>query len=233
MNFSKEETNKKLRNLKTRSKRVSSKLNVTDFRLFLLGIVFVVVLGVAAVAGIVNGLSATVPSIDLISVVPSGYASNTYYRDGTHAEILAGVEANRDYVEIIELPDHIKYAFVAMEDERFYEHAGIDMRGIMRALVSNLTTKSLDFGASTITQQLLKNQVFGGGNEDNPIVKLSRKVQEQFLAIELESRLSKDTILEYYINTVNYGNTAYGLQTAAKVYFSKDAKDLTLYFYQW
>ena len=228
MNFSKEETNKKIRNLKTRSKRFSTKLNVTAFRLFLLGVVFVVAVGVAAVAGIVNGLSATVPSIDLINVVPSGFASNTYYRDGTHAEILAGVEANRDYVEIITLPEHIKYAFVAMEDERFYEHAGIDMRGIMRALVSNLTTKSLDFGASTITQQLLKNQVFGGGNEDNPIVKLSRKIQEQFLAVELESRLSKDTILEYYINTVNYGNTAYGLQTAAKVYFSKDAKDLTL-----
>ena len=228
MNFSKEETNKKIRGLKTRSKRFSSKLNVTVFRLFLLGVVFVVAVGVAAVAGIVNGLSATVPSVDLINVVPSGYASNTYYRDGTHAEILAGVEANRDYVEIIELPEFIKYAFVAMEDERFYEHNGIDMRGIMRALVSNLKEGGLDYGASTITQQLLKNQVFGGGNEDNPIVKLSRKVQEQFLAVELESRLSKDTILEYYINTVNYGNTAYGLQTAAKVYFSKDAKDLTL-----
>ena len=228
MNFSKDETNKKIRNLKTRSKRFSSKLNVTAFRLFLLGVVFVVAVGVAAVAGIVKGLSATVPSIDLINVVPSGYASNTYFRDGTHAEILAGVEANRDYVEIVELPEFIKYAFVAMEDERFYEHNGIDMRGIMRALVSNLKEGGLDYGASTITQQLLKNQVFGGGNEDNPIVKLSRKVQEQFLAVELESRLSKDTILEYYINTVNYGNTAYGLQTAAKVYFSKDAKDLTL-----
>lgn len=228
MNFSKEETNKKIRNLKTRSKRFSSKLNVTVFRLFLLGIVFLAAVGVAAAAGVVNGLSATVPSIDLINVVPSGYASNTYYRDGTHAETLAGVEANRDYVEIIELPDFIKYAFVAMEDERFYEHDGIDMRGIMRALVSNLKEGGLDYGASTITQQLLKNQVFGGGNEDNPIVKIVRKVQEQFLAVELESKLEKDTILEYYINTVNYGNTAYGLQTAAKIYFSKDAKDLTL-----
>ncbi|MDD5900117.1 MAG: transglycosylase domain-containing protein [Lachnospiraceae bacterium] len=228
MNFSKDETNKKIKALKTRSKRLSTKLNVTIFRLFLLSIVFLGAVGVAALAGIVNGLSATVPSIDLIHVVPSGYASNTYYRDGTHAETLAGVEANRDYVSIIELPKHIKYAFVAMEDERFYEHNGIDMRGIMRALVSNLNTKSLDYGASTITQQLLKNQVFGGGNEKNPFVKLSRKIQEQFLAVELENKLSKDTILEYYINTVNFGNTAYGIQTAAKTYFSKDAKDLTI-----
>ncbi len=228
MNFSKEETIKKIRNLKTRSKRLSSKFNVTVFRLFLIGIVFIGAIGVSAVAGIVNGLSATVPSIDLINVVPSGYASNTYYRDGTHAETLAGVEANRDYVSIIDLPVHIKYAFVAMEDERFYEHHGIDMRGIMRALVSNLSERSLDYGASTITQQLLKNQVFGGGNEDNPFVKISRKIQEQFLAVELENKLSKDTILEYYINTVNYGSTAYGLQTAARIYFGKDAKDLTL-----
>lgn len=228
MNFSKDETTKKIRNLKTRSKRLSSKLNVTIFRLFLIGIVFIGAIGVAAVAGVVNGLSATVPGVDLINVVPSGYASNTYYRDGTHAETLAGVEANRDYVSIIDLPEHIKYAFVAMEDERFYEHHGIDMRGIMRALVSNLNERSLDYGASTITQQLLKNQVFGGGNEDNPFVKISRKIQEQFLAVELENKLSKDTILEYYINTVNYGSTAYGLQTAARTYFGKDAEDLTL-----
>ena len=228
MNFSKEETNKKIRHLKTRSKRFSTKLNVTAFRLFLIGVVFVCAIGVSAVAGIVNGLAATVPSIDLINVVPTGYASNTYYRDGTHAETLAGVEANRDYVSIIDLPVHIKYAFVAMEDERFYEHHGIDMRGIMRALVSNLKEGGLDYGASTITQQLLKNQIFGGGNEDNPIVKIVRKVQEQFLAVELENKLSKDTILEYYINTVNYGSTAYGLQTAARTYFGKDAKDLTL-----
>ena len=228
MNFSKEETNKKIRNLKTHSRQLSSKFNVTMFRLFLIGVVFVCAIGVAAIAGVVNGLSATVPRIDLISVVPTGYASNTYYSDGTHAETLAGVEANRDYVSIIDLPDYIKYAFVAMEDERFYEHHGIDMRGIMRALVSNLKEKSLGYGASTITQQLLKNQVFGGGNEDNPFVKISRKIQEQFLAVELESKLSKDTILEYYINTVNYGSTAYGLQTAAKTYYGKDAKELTL-----
>lgn len=228
MNFSKHETNQKIHALKSSSKRLSTKLNVNIFRLFLIGIVFLAVIGVSAVTGIVSGLSATVPSIDLINVVPTGYASNTYYRDGSHAETLAGVEANRDYVSITELPDHIKYAFVAMEDERFYEHNGIDMRGIMRALVSNLKTGSLDYGASTITQQLLKNQVFEGGNEANPFVKLSRKIQEQFLAVELENKLSKDTILEYYMNTVNYGNTAYGIQTAAQVYFNKDAKDLTL-----
>ncbi len=228
MNFSKNETNKKIHTLKSRTKRFSTKLNVNLFRLFLIGVLFVIVTGVAAVAGVVNGLHKTIPSVELINVVPTGYASTTFFRDGTPAETLAGVEANRDYVSIITLPDHVKYAFVAMEDERFYEHNGIDMRGIMRALVSNLKEGGLGYGASTITQQLLKNQIFGGGDEDNPFVKISRKIQEQFLAVELENKLSKDTILEYYINTVNYGSTAYGLQTAAQTYFGKNAKDLTL-----
>lgn len=228
MNFSKDETNRKIQQLKSTRKRLSTKLNVNIFRLFLVGIIFVAVTGISAALGVVNGLSATVPDVELINVVPTGYASNIYYRDGSLSEILAGVEANRDYISISELPDYIKYTFVAMEDERFYEHNGIDVRGIMRALVSDLKTKSLDFGASTITQQLLKNQILGGGNEENPFDKLARKVQEQFLAISLENKLAKDTILEYYINTVNYGSTAYGIQTAAKIYFNKDAKDLTL-----
>lgn len=228
MNFSKNETNKKIHQLKSSGKRLSTKLNVNIFRLFLISIVFLVVTGIAAFAGVINGLSATIPDIELINVVPTGYASSVYYRDGSLSEILSGVEANREYVSISELPDYIKYTFVAMEDERFYEHNGIDMRGIMRALVSDLKTKSLKFGASTITQQLLKNQILGGGNEDNPFDKLSRKIQEQFLAVSLENKLAKDTILEYYINTVNYGSTAYGIQTAAKIYFNKDAKDLTL-----
>ena len=228
MNFGRNETNKKIHQLKSNGKRLSTKLNVNIFRLFLIGIVFLGAIGISSLAGVINGLAATVPDIDLIHVVPTGYATNVYYRDGSLSEILAGVEANRDYVSITELPDYVKYAFVAMEDERFYEHNGIDVRGVMRALVSDLTTKSLKFGASTITQQLLKNQVLGGGNEENPFDKISRKIQEQFLAVSLENRLEKDTILEYYINTVNYGSTAYGIQTAAKIYFNKDAKDLTL-----
>ena len=143
MNFGRNETNKKIHQLKSNGKRLSTKLNVNIFRLFLIGIVFLGAIGISSLAGVINGLAATVPDIDLIHVVPTGYATNVYYRDGSLSEILAGVEANRDYVSITELPDYVKYAFVAMEDERFYEHNGIDVRGIMRALFSDLTTKSL------------------------------------------------------------------------------------------
>lgn len=228
MNFSKNETIRKIKQLKSGTKRMSTKLNVYIFRLFLIAIVFVVVSVVSVAAGVINGLAATVPDVDILNVVPEGYASSIYYRDGSLCEILADAGSNRDYVSISELPEYVKYAFVAMEDERFYDHSGIDVRGIMRALVSDLETMSLKYGASTITQQLLKTQLLGGGKENNPFDKLSRKVQEQFLAVSLENKLTKDIILEYYINLVNYGSTAHGIQTAAKIYFNKDAKDLTL-----
>lgn len=228
MNFSEAETNKKLHKLKIRRKRYSTKVNVHIFRLFLISLIFLTVSGVSVALGAINGLAATCPPADQMSVVPDAYISNIYYRDGSLAEILRGAEANREYVSISELPPYVKYTFVAMEDERFYEHKGIDARGIMRAIVSDLKSRSLKYGASTITQQLLKNQILGGGNENNPVDKLSRKIQEQFLAINLENIYEKDTILEYYINIINYGSTAYGLKTAAKIYFNKNPEDLTL-----
>lgn len=228
MNFSKKATLKKLSYLKSSSRRLSSKLNINMFRIFLFSVLAIIIVGCSALFGTVNGLISTVPSLELINVVPSGYASTTYYSNGTVAETLAGIEANRVYITIDQLPQLVQDVFVAVEDERFYEHDGIDVRGILRAAVSVLKTGGLDYGASTITQQLLKNQVLGGGNENNPFDKISRKIQEQFLAIQLENQLSKSTILEYYINTVNFGSTAYGLQTAAQIYFGKDAADLTL-----
>ena len=228
MNFSKNATSKKLSQLKSASKRLSSKFNINMFRIFLFSVLAIIIVGCSALFGAVNGLIATAPSLELINVVPSGYASTIYYNDGTVSETLAGIEANRVYLTIDQLPKIVQDTFVAVEDERFYEHDGIDMRGIIRAAVSVLKTGGLDYGASTITQQLLKNQVLGGGKENNPFDKISRKIQEQYLAIQLENQLSKSTILEYYINTVNFGSTAYGIQTAAQIYFGKDAADLTL-----
>ena len=91
MNFGRNETNKKIHQLKSNGKRLSTKLNVNIFRLFLIGIVFLGAIGISSLAGVINGLAATVPDIDLIHVVPTGYATNVYYRDSSLSEILAGV----------------------------------------------------------------------------------------------------------------------------------------------
>lgn len=228
MNFSRRGVTAKQKNIKSSARRLSSKLGVTAFRLAIVLIVSASIIGGVAGYGALTAIIDIAPDIDMINVAPSEFASYTYYSDGTMAQPLVYGEANRDYVTIDQIPKIVQQCFIALEDERFYEHDGIDIRGIFRAGVSMLSSKDLGFGASTLTQQLLKNYVFEGGNEAKAYDKIIRKIQEQYLAIQLEDRLEKDQILEYYLNFVNLGNGAYGIQTAAKTYFGKDVSELTL-----
>lgn len=228
MNFNKHGVSKKMHMLKSTTVRLSSKIRVISFNVLLIGIVALFVIGCYSAFGVVKGICDTAPSTDNINVLPTSYKTYVYYSDGTISDTIAGAEANREYVTIDKIPKHVQHAFVALEDERFYEHDGIDVRGIFRALYSDIVTLSLDYGASTITQQLLKNQVLGGGNESSAYDAIVRKIQEQYLAIYLDAELDKDTILEYYLNNLNLGNGSWGIQTAAQNYFGKDVWELTL-----
>jgi penicillin-binding protein 1A len=215
--------------IKSVPKRLASKLWIMIFRVFIIAIVLVGVVGVMGAFGAFKGMIDSAPEVHLDVLSDTGYSSTAYFTDGTVSQVFAGIEANRRYAEIEEIPILIQHCFVALEDERFYEHSGIDARGILRAAVSVVEEGgTFGFGASTITQQLLKNQVFSGGGEKNKIDKLTRKVQEQFLAVQLETVLTKDEILEYYLNFVNLGNGAYGVAKAAESYFGKDMSELTL-----
>lgn len=227
MDFSKKGVENKQRYIKSTSRRLVSKTRITLFRLCIVAFVGLVIIGVFAGYGYVKGLIDSAPDITQIDVVPQGYKTKIRDRDGVIIDYLYGAQANREYVYIKDLPDYVKYSFICVEDERFYEHSGIDIEGIFRAAMVGLTTGRFSEGASTITQQLLKNQVFGGGFETEFTKKLERKIQEQYLAIQLENALDKDTIMEYYLNTINLGSRSYGIQTAAKTYFNKNAKDLT------
>ncbi len=228
MDYSKSSVNKKIRQLKTTTTRLSSKVNVSAYRLLLVFIVFLGITGAMAAFGTLEGLISSSPDISNINMVPTGYTTKFYYSDGSLSQTLVGAGGNREYVTIDEIPLHVQNAFIAIEDERFREHDGIDVRSIFRASVELLTSGRLQSGASTITQQLLKNQVFSGGNESSDFDKVIRKVQEQYLAIQLENTLDKDTILEYYLNTINLGQGAYGIQMAAKTYFGKNVSELTI-----
>lgn len=228
MDFSKKGTTTKQQQIKSTSRKLTSKLGVTVFRIFLLGIVFLVIVGSFAGFGVLKGLADSAPAIDQINVAPTGFTTNIYDKDGNLIQSLVGAEANRVYVEIDEIPKVLKDCLLSIEDERFYEHNGIDMKGIFRAFFVGVSKGDFDEGASTITQQLIKNQVFNGGAEDNFMDRLIRKIQEQYLAIQLEEMLEKDEILEYYLNNINLGAGTYGVQTASKRYFNKDVNELTL-----
>ena len=185
--------------------------------------------GFAIGIGFVRGAIDAAPSLDILDVQPQGYASQIYDADGNLMQTLVMEGSNREEVSFDQLPDDHVNAFIAIEDSRFYEHNGIDLKGILRAAYVGITSGRFSEGASTITQQLIKNNVLQGGYETSMADKLRRKIQEQFLAVKLEDQLdSKETILEYYLNTINLGGNCLGVQTAAHRYFGKNVWELTL-----
>lgn len=129
------------------------------------------------------------------------------------------------------IPEDLAHAFVAIEDARFYDHNGIDIKGILRAGFIGLTSGHFSEGASTITQQLIKNNVLTSWTSESEkafAVKVKRKFQEQYLAIKLENDMDKDKILENYMNTINLGQNTLGVQAASKRYFGKNVYELNL-----
>ena len=212
--------------------KMRSLVFVFALRVFVVFLAMCVIIGSYSAYGGILGIISKAPDVETIFDVNKDfekYSTFIYYSNDEKMEReLSDAGANRVRVDIETIPEKIRLVFVAMEDERFYQHSGIDVRGIFRAAYSVIKVRSLDYGASTITQQLLKNQVFKGGNETSPIDKILRKVQEQYLAVQLEYRLDKNTILEYYLNTINFGNGAYGIEKAAETYFGKTASELTI-----
>ena len=228
MDYRKKSTIAELNRLTSPGRKVSSKLNVWTFRLVLVVFIAIILFGTMAVLGVCKGIIDTAPDIDTIDVSPEGYSTKIYDTDGNVTQTLIGQNANRVYVTLDNVPAHVQNAFIAIEDERFSQHNGIDIKGIIRAAANTLSTKDLSQGASTITQQLIKNTVFEGGSENTDIAKIKRKIQEQYLAVQLENKINKDTILEYYLNTINLGQNTLGVQAASQRYFGKNVNDLTI-----
>ena len=129
---------------------------------------------------------------------------------------------NRSIVEIETLPDYVLNAFIDTEDKRFYSHNGYDLKRIVKAGIVNISHKSKSQGASTISQQLIKNAIL------NSEKTYKRKVKEIVLASKMEKKFSKQEILEMYLNTIYFGSNAYGIENASKTFFNKSASELSL-----
>ena len=229
MNYSKKETSKKQKALRSKKKKVGKKLGVIFLKAFLVCMIAVVVIIGCAGIGIIKGVIDNAPDITSESVIPKGYKSTVYDSEGNKMQELIASGTNRTMVTIDQIPKHVQDAFIAIEDERFYEHNGIDIQGIGRAGVTFITSgfKKMQ-GASTITQQLLKNNVFDFMSEEGLADSIERKIQEQFLAIELEKTMEKDEILQAYLNTINLGQNTLGIQAASNRYFGKDVSELSI-----
>lgn len=229
MNYGYRETISKQKNLVSTSQRLSKKSLVVFFKILLYLLLLICITGCALVFGIVRGIIDAAPDIQDVSIVPSSYSTTVYDNKEKEIAKLVTSGSNRIKVSIDQVPDNLKWAFIDTEDARFYEHNGIDIQGIGRAVVVALTTLHPSEGASTITQQVLKNNVFTDWTSEQTLGdQVKRKLQEQYLAIQLEKVTKKETILETYLNTINLGSNTLGVQAASHRYFDKDVSDLTL-----
>lgn len=230
MNYGKRGVRKKQKALNAKGGKWGKKLGFTFVQVFLLFLISAAVLGASAGIGVFKGILATAPDIGNIDVTPSGFSTFVYDIEGNQTAKLVSTDSNRIPVSMDMVPEDLAHAFVAVEDERFYDHNGIDIKGIFRAAAIGIKNKfHFSEGASTITQQLLKNNVFTDWtSEDSFADRMKRKIQEQYLALELEKVMDKDDILINYMNTINLGQNTLGVQAASLRYFNKSVSDLNL-----
>jgi penicillin-binding protein 1A len=181
-------------------------------------VLFPTLVGVVFGYSLVNYLE--IPDVKSLETYKPKSATRLYADDGTlFAELYV---EKRIPIPITEMPKHLKLAFIAIEDVRFYDHFGIDPKGIIRAAYKNLLRKGITEGASTITQQLARNLYLTQKKS------FKRKVEEAVLAIQIERTYSKDEILNMYLNLIYLGEGAYGVEAAAYTYFHKKAKELNI-----
>lgn len=231
MNYGRRGVRVKQKALASKTIKWERKLVLSLFELMLIAMIGVGICGVAAGIGAYKGILSSTPEVRFSDIVASGQATIVYDREGNEIDQYVSTDSNRIRVDMDMIPAHLGQAFVAIEDERFYQHNGIDFKGMLRAGWTFLATGGdRAEGASTITQQLLKNTVFTEWTQegDNTIKKIKRKLQEQFLALEISKVYSKDQILLEYMNAINLGQNTLGVESASQRYFGKSCSELTL-----
>jgi 1A family penicillin-binding protein len=214
-----EETAREVRQARRRRERRRGAWRWARWVLVVLAVL--IVAGLAAGAGVIYALTRDLPSLDELQQRQNAVNTVIYDRDGRMIAELHGAE-NRVLVSSDQIAPMMKQATVAVEDERFYQHHGIDVEGVARALVMDIKAGAVVQGGSTITAQYVKNAYIGGERS------VARKVREAYLSWQLEDRWSKDQILTQYLNTVYFGAGAYGVEAASRTYFHKSAAKLTL-----
>lgn len=231
MNYGKKSVKRKKRKLQSTSRKMGRKCMLTFTKVLLLFVLAGGIIGLCGGLGVFKGIIDSAPTITLEDASPTRYSSFIYDSDGNQIAKLIAADSNRVPVTMEQIPQDLADAFVAIEDERFYQHNGIDIMGILRAGMTAIKTGfKRQEGASTITQQLIKNTVLTTWTQEKTLgERIKRKIQEQYLAIQLEKDTQdKSKILEQYMNTINLGQNTLGVQATSKRYFNKNVWDLNL-----
>ena len=232
MNYGKKNLSRRKKSISSKKRMKKKRVGVRFFKALIICILLLGIICVIGAAIFAKRIIDNAPAVSADDILPQGYTTNITDQNGTVIETLKDSDSNRvykTYEEITANSEYLPHAFVAIEDERFYQHNGIDLQGIIRAGIVGITN-GFDFseGASTLTQQVIKNNIFPDFVNESSFERIERKLQEQYLALQFEKEMSKEQILEAYMNTINLGQGCLGVQTASTRYFNKDVADLTL-----
>lgn len=230
MNYGKKKASKRQKNITSKSAMKKKRAGVRLFKAMLLTCLIAIVLCIAGGGLFIKKMIDDAPNITPEDVKPSKFTTQAFADDETTIlDTFVDAGANRVYKPIDEIPKNLQDAFIAIEDSRFRDHNGIDLKGIVRAGLKGILSGHFSEGASTLTQQLIKNNVFPNFVQEKTFLdRVERKLQEQYLAVEIEKQMDKDEILENYLNTINLGQNTLGVQAASKRYFGKDVSELNL-----
>ena len=208
-----------LRELKNNFKNLNKNQKI---KIGLLVLLLIFVLLISFFSALIVSIISKTPATDLNNLSSSfNQSSYIYSKEGNLIEKIESLEY-RSLIDITDIPEDVKNSFVAIEDHRFYKHKGLDPIGIASSIAANIKSRSLLRGGSTITQQLVRSVYLTNQKT------LGRKIQEAYLSLRVEDSLNKDEILEAYLNRINLGQGAYGIEAAAQTYFSKSAVDLNI-----
>lgn len=191
------------------------KLTLTSLLVFVVG-------GIIGLVGLFVWVANDLPDPNKLSERVLAQSTKIYDRTGENLLYEIHGEKKRTLVKLDDIPDYVKQATVAIEDKNFYQHEGFDIKRIVKAAFIDILKRRKAQGASTITQQLVKNAIL------SPEKTFTRKIKEVILAYQIERKFTKDEILQLYFNEIPYGSTAYGIEAAARTYFNKSVKDITL-----
>ena len=208
-------------------------------KLHILRKIFVALIGLGLLCmflglGMVKGILDSTPPLTSFHFGPTAFATRIVDRNGNVMDTLVKEGSNRESVKFKDIPENLINAFVAIEDERFWEHSGVDLKSIARAVYGVIKSDSSRGGGSTITQQLVKNAVFDSALHEKGFEKYVRKLQEQYIALQYETQAEmskkeiKEQIITDYLNVINLGANTLGVKVAARKYFDKELKDLTI-----
>ena len=193
-----------------------------DLKKIIYRCILLIIIGMLGVFVFILVPSRNLPSLEQLENYDPDLVTRIYSVDGKVLDEL--FVQKRVFIELDRIPEHMQYAVVASEDRRFFEHWGLSMRSIARAVMINTLSLSYRQGFSTLTQQLARNLYKSVGFEDS----ILRKVKEMITAIQIERTYTKDEILEMYLNTVHFGHGTYGVEAATKRFFGKESRFLTI-----